>query len=204
MLPSEYPELVKYPTLKYVSKKQLDMIFVDIRCMLKAPIPGCNAGFNLTIASILLNLFSGFSRRLYRPSGSPNDNERFKSMLKDFFPWENSKLEPEDGADLLYHSLRNPLTHELGMKGKEKVIVAKSGRTPDEKIEELENSESKPPWLSPPIVHVNLYNQYFEWHVSVTSLYWATHRLLHNLLNDEKHALKAEKRLKKLLEKAKT
>ena len=199
MLPSEYPELAKYPTIKYVFEKQLDMFFVDLRCMLKSPYPGCNAGYNLTIASMLLNIIAGFSRRLYRPPNPMNDSQRFKSMLVAFFPWENPDLKPEDGAKLLYHSLRNPLTHELGIKGEEKVAVSKSGRSSDEEIDELENNEAKPSWLQPPLKMVNLYEQYFEWHVSVTSLFWATHRLLHNLLRDEKHMCEAEKRFNQIL-----
>ncbi len=200
MLPSESPELAKYPKIKYVFEKQVDMFFVDLRCMLKSPYPGCNAGYNLTIASMLLNIIAGFSRRLYRPPESMDDNQRFKSMLVDFFHWENPYIKPEDGANLLYRSLRNPLTHELGIKGEEKVIVSKSGRSSDEEIEELENNEAKPSWIQPPLKRVNLYEQYFEWHVSVTSLYWATHRLLHNLLRDDKHVLKAERRLNQILE----
>ena len=120
-------------------------------------------------------------------------------MLLDFFPWENPNLLPEDGANLLYHSLRNPLTHELGVKGEEKVAVLKSGRSSDKEIEELENSETKPSWLPPPLIKVNLYGEHFEWSVFVTSLFWATHRLLHNLLKDEKHMCEADKRLDQIL-----
>jgi hypothetical protein len=199
MLPSEYPQIASCPALKHAFEKQVDMLFIDLRCMLKAPMAGCVSGFNLSIATIQLNLLSGFSRRLYRPSGSPNDNDRFKNMLIEFFPWENPQLCPEDGADLLYSSLRNPLTHELGIKGKEKVVVSKNGRSTDASIDELENSENKPSWLSCPVSHVNLYHDYFEWHVSVTSLYWAIHRLLNNLLADETHRSKSEQRMKKLL-----
>ncbi|MES9949358.1 MAG: hypothetical protein ABW118_10395 [Candidatus Thiodiazotropha sp.] len=201
MLPSEYPQLTSYPTLKHVLGKQLDMMFVDIRCMLKAPFPECATGFNLSIASILLNIIAGFSRRLYRPSGSPNDSDRFKSMLIDYFPWVDPDLQPVKGANLLYYSLRNPLTHELGIKGKEKVVVSKNGKSTDKEIYELENNEHKPLWCSYPVAYVNLYNENFEWNVSVPGLYWATHRLLHNLLNDQSHISEADKRMKQIIKK---
>ncbi|MEW8385336.1 MAG: hypothetical protein AB2704_26045 [Candidatus Thiodiazotropha taylori] len=199
MLPSELPQLEDYPNLKYVLANQVDMLFVDLRCLLKAPLPGCTSGFNLSIASLLLNIISGFSRRLYRPANSKKDGDRFKDMLVSYFPWENPNLMPMDGAELLYHSLRNPLTHELGIKGRDKVVVSTNGILTDCDIQELENSEVKPPYISCPVTHLNLYKNYFEWHVSVPSMYWATHRLLHNLINDHVNSQATEKRMKKLL-----
>jgi hypothetical protein len=198
MLPSEYPEIANYPTIKYVFEKQVDMLFNDLRCMLKSPLPGCAAGYNLTIVIMILNLYSGFSRRLYRPIGVHVDNERFVQMLIDFFPWDNSMPNPEECSKMLYTSVRNPLTHELGIKGSERVKIYKNGRSSDNEILQLEENVEKPQWLGQIIMRITA-DSSTEWLVSVTGLYWATHRLLHNLLADEGNALRAEQRLLRIV-----
>jgi len=199
MLPSEYPEIANYPTIKYVFEKQVEMLFNDLRCMLKSPLPGCAAGYNLSIVTMILNLYTGFSRRLYRPIGVLVDRERFVRMLIDFFPWDNSMPNPEECSKMLYASVRNPLTHELGIKGNERVNIYKNGRSSDNEIRQLEENVEKPQWLGQIIMRTSASNSSTEWHVSVTGLYWATHRLLHNLLADEKNALRAEQKLLRIV-----
>ncbi|MGR9117681.1 MAG: hypothetical protein ACU85E_18235 [Gammaproteobacteria bacterium] len=202
MLPSQITGIEKYPALKYVFEKQLDRSFVELRCLLQAPFDGCPTGMPLTTASILVNFISGFSRRLYRPEDSPNDGERFKKMLIEFFPWCNDELNKAEAADLLYYSLRNPLTHELGIKGKNVVYVVQSGKLSPEEVDELESSSSKPEYLPPPIAYVEVSRDRHEWHVSVTSLYWAVYVMLKSLINCELHAINANARLQKLLNKS--
>ena len=199
MLPSQYLEVNSYPTIKYVCEKQVDMLFNDIRCLLKAPLPGCSVGFNLTIATMILNLLSGFSRRFYRPSGNPTDSERFKNMITIFLPWDNSGVDIDTCADVLYSAVRNPLIHELGIKGDKKVVIYKSGKLSDAEIKELEDSLIKPSWL-PKIIIKMPYDKFTsEWMISVGALYWGVHRLLHNLLANSEHAPRAEARLKKII-----
>jgi hypothetical protein len=199
MLPSQYPEVNSYPTIKYVCEKQVDMLFNDIRCLLKAPLPGCTVGFNLTIATMILNLLSGFSRRFYRPSGNPTDSERFKNMIINFLPWDNSSVDINTCADVLYSAVRNPLIHELGIKGDKKVVIYKSGKLSDAEIKELEDSLIKPSWLPEIIINMSYDKFTSEWLISVGAIYWGVHRLLHNLLANSEHALRAEARLKEII-----
>lgn len=203
MLPSKYPEVNNYPAIKYIFSKQIDMLFNDLRCMFKSPLPGCGAGYNLSIGIVILSIFAGFSRKLYRPSKSLNDNERFISMLSDFFPWvEDFSPNPRECSELLYVAVRNPLIHNLGLDNKSKykgIILIKSGKSSDEEIAQLEDSVSSPSWL--PVNVITYAEELSEYHVSVTGLYWGLHRLLHNLLSDSDHALKAEEQFKQKIKK---
>ncbi|MCK5236251.1 MAG: hypothetical protein KAR06_04620 [Deltaproteobacteria bacterium] len=203
MLPSEYYEIESYPNIKHVFEKQLDMLFNDLRCMLKSPLPGCSSGYNLSITMIILNLFSGFSRRLFRPNARLVDNERYILMLEEFFPWDGETLSPTDCSEMLYGAVRNPLTHELGIKGKYKVNLIKNGRSSDNEIKELEDSLLKPTWLPQIFSNVLICQDLYEKHISITGLYWGTHRLLHKLLADTNHASRAEAGFKKIIRQAK-
>jgi hypothetical protein len=184
--------------------------------MLKAPLPGCTVGFNLSIATMVLNLLTGFSRRLYRPSTSQTDSKRFENMLVSFFPWKEMMLnrnltenpnclvpESNKGAELLYNAVRNPLTHELGIKGKEEIHIVKERSFTDEDIVKLEDSKTLPAWASPAVFQLVVGNTHSEWRLSIGGLYWGTHRLLHKLLSDVEHASKAEKRLKEIIKRPK-
>jgi hypothetical protein len=200
MLPSQYPEVNSYPAIKHVCEKQVDMLFNDIRCLLKAPLPGCTVGFNLTIATMILNLLSGFSRRFYRPLENPNDGRRFKDMIITFLPWDKSGIDVGTFADVLYGAVRNPLIHELGIKGDKKVVIYKSGKLTDDEIKELEDSLIKPSWL-PEMIIKRSYDKFTsEWLISVGALYWGVHRLLHNLISNSEHGPRAEASLKKIIQ----
>jgi hypothetical protein len=99
----------------------------------------------------------------------------------------------------LYSAVRNPLIHELGIKGDKKVVIYKSGKLSDAEIKELEDSLIKPSWLPEIIINMSYDKFTSEWLISVGAIYWGVHRLLHNLLANSEHALRAEARLKEII-----
>jgi hypothetical protein len=86
--------------------------------MLRLPQPnhGLPAGCNFAIAQVLAAAVSGISVTLYSHTGYKWT--RFKDLLKDFYPWSlepGNTVTPQDGAEVIYSLIRNPLTHDLGL-----------------------------------------------------------------------------------------
>ncbi len=73
--------------------------------------------FTFVTALRLLEMIGGISKVYYGHS-SQEPGERFKALLKNYYPWD---LEPAAGADatsgprLLYEAFRNPFAHTLGV-----------------------------------------------------------------------------------------
>jgi len=99
-------------------------------------------------------------------------------LIEDYFP--SNPLGPAETAKALYAVVRNPLTHALGVS-ENRVLVAKD-RLTAEQITELEEATKRPAWCPPPVSRADgVYT------VDARGLYWAFHRLLHNLFAAPQH-----------------
>ena len=103
------------------------MQFEDVGAMLRLPLraQGIKNGCNFAAASVICNLLSGISVSIFQPAvwqrrtkkgrleviGS---GEAFKEFVKAFYP-DPSAQRREDIAYILYHLLRNPFAHGLGV-----------------------------------------------------------------------------------------
>lgn len=205
--PSLYPEIrgVEFISLRRLFRDHLDMQFEDVRTMLRLPKAAVgDAGCNFATAGVILNLISGISVCVYQARASvpakgkskakPSSIEergtsgrRFKGVLRNYFPWDRDTIGKNSGPELLYDLGRNPLAHALGLAvpGAPNVAVLK-GPLSQRKIQELEN-RVRPRWVDPPLCAVA-----GGYHLDVAGMYWGTHRMLHNVLADRKHALGAE------------
>lgn len=203
MLPSEFPEVQVYPNLKRLLEAQVDMQFVDLRTLLRLPQEGLVGGCNFTAAAVLFNLIAGSSVCFYDPSEQALIDRsargtRFKEVLEEFYPWQGEPVPKDDFISALYKSARNPLAHSLGLdvppKGSigKQVVLMKSPLT-EEQVYELEESKVRPSWTPTTIVHQeHIAYGSTELAISVPSLYWGVHRMLHALFADSSHAAKAD------------
>ena len=197
MLPSEFLEVQGYPSLKRLLEAQVDMQFADLRTLLL--VNGCN----FAAAAVLFNIIAGSSVCFYNRSKQALTEkkargERFKEVLERFYPWQEEPIPKEQYVSLLYDQARNPLAHSLGLDappegsmGKQ-VVLGKWCLT-EAQVRELEESPSRPVWAPPTIVHPKpLAYGATELAISVPTLYWGVHRMLHALFADSTHAAKAD------------
>ncbi len=157
MLPSEFPEVQNYPSLKRLLEVHIDMQLHDIHTILKS---GCN----LAVTALLLNMISGISVCFFNvPANAPmqvfspgDRGKRFTDSLDQFYPWLGDDALPKaDCVSLLYREVRNPLTHGLALDDPElttRKIELATTRMDESQIIELENSPNRPGWLPPTIV----------------------------------------------------
>lgn len=208
--PSEFPEVQGYHEVVNFLKFQVDMLFEDLRVLLQLPLCDLRAGCNFTTAAMLFNIIAGISVCFYDAlvkalTQSRDRGIRFKKLLIKYYPWEDETVCPETGSKLLYEQTRNPLAHSLGLirpprkqqKGK-KINLTKRSLTVKE-IEELETSPKKPTWLSQTIIDTPEYIN-----ISVPTVYWGVHRLLHKLFADQEQMKKANEFLKAIDDKSGT
>ncbi len=194
----------KYPSVGLFLREHVEMQFADLRLMLQMPLgneqgPGCN----YASTAVLMNLISGFSVCLYDASKAAlkdrrNRGPRFKALLTKYYPWEGEKLGQEEGSELLYNMVRNPLAHSLGINAdmydevaeesdvEEWTGIAKRSMNLAE-IATLESSSVRPTWLG---------EGRFTWFertlasgetgkfLSVPCLYWGVWRTLERLCSD--------------------
>ena len=161
-------QIVKLPAgaqtgLVRIVREQIDPLLRDVHAMLMLPrkdIPGLNAGCNLAVSLVLLNVVSGVSATLYDdPSLGDVDprnqsGEAFRRVLERHYPWDEEPnvegaIRERHAATVFYDAFRNPLTHTLGIvlpdedHGHGQRKVAK-GAMSDKKIEDIETSEPRP------------------------------------------------------------
>jgi len=137
----------------------------------------------------------------YKPSKedllSPRGRgERFTEVVEKFYPSEDSDKSFAEGefANLLYQSARNPLAHSLGLdptSSKGKIVVLKKWPLSTAELLELEDSVARPAWAHPSITKRDLSDGSTELVISIPTLYWGLHRMLHALFSTE-HVIKAE------------
>jgi hypothetical protein len=135
------------PTLvKQLIRSVEDHYLRDVHTMLRLPQTDHDmpAGCNFAITQVLCAVVSGISVTLY-DSETPGIGERFKGLLANFYPWarEPVKIDPTEGAEVIYHVFRNPLTHDLGVdlkdkKRNKKVVVKRLGRLTESLVEQIE------------------------------------------------------------------
>ncbi len=162
----------------------LDMLFHDLHCMLRLPMPesGLDAGCNFAAATFLLDLISGISTALY--AGPGGSGARFQTVLRKYYPWE---MEPPGGVDgktgssALYKIFRNPLVHALGL-GNERVAIGKSG-LPEDLLENLERSVTRPP-SGPAEATIKVYPADNRMDLLVEGLYWGVRCMVLRLTGD--------------------
>ena len=181
MMPSNFPKLRFYPDALRFIKTHLDMQFDDVRTMLKLPRSkrGLTGGCNFASTAMLCNLISGISVILYRPLEKMRRGDRFKNLLKDFYPWASHE-DKEERSKIIYDLIRNPLAHSLGVlyENSEPLHLAKGFLT-EWQLRKIEQSESKPEWL--PLTVTALAHTKI---VDVRSLYWGVFHMLRRLTED--------------------
>ncbi|MFC1952627.1 hypothetical protein ACFLWR_00660 [Chloroflexota bacterium] len=191
MNPYELVDEKEYWRLHLFLKTMFQSQLSDMRGILRLPYARIKEGGNLVAASLLLNLIGGTSVCLYNasydnfileyPRGS---GAKFKGVLKEYYPWDAEVLDKNIIVNLLYDSLRNPLTHALGLykpsETRRSRIVKK--RITPKQIVDIENSENRPTWLPPAIILSQ--SGFFRYDINIPSLYWGVFRLLYNLLKD--------------------
>lgn len=202
MLPSQYTEVQSYSNLQRLLQAQVDMQFADLRTMLRLPIPkaGLEAGCNFVTASIIFNIIAGASVCFYDASETAFKEEkgkRFQKVLKSFYPWQDEPLSKDEGVLILYKKARNPLVHSLGLdtppkdSGGQQIFIDKDSLTPSQ-IEEIEEAAIRPKILPPTVSCQPTSYGSVEFKISVPTLYWGIHRMLHNLFSDADQATKAD------------
>jgi hypothetical protein len=199
--PSEIAGLAAYPALLHLFQQHIDMQFADIRAMMRFPVPPeFQAGFNLAAASRLMEMVSGFSVILYAdpypympPTTSRHNKSgrRFQHLILDCWP-HGAAVDPPRHviSEMLYYFTRNPLTHSLGLRqpGEPQIGIAKNALTPAQ-IEQLEREPALPGFVAGRPLQVMGLNAY---RINVRGLYWATYRLMENLVATLPHAPAAE------------
>jgi hypothetical protein len=180
--------------------------FSDVHAMLRLPDfdHGLLAGCNFAITQVLAAAVSGISVTLYSQNGG--SGIRFKGLLKDYYPWaqepENMVL-PQEGANVLYSVIRNPLTHDLGLdlenKRQGQKIVIKRLTTdnrrkglPEHFIKELE-SPNRPSPMSPTVRVLS-----GKTIVLVEAFYWGVRKMVEKLSRDISRIQSAETFLKSI------
>lgn len=172
----------------------------DVHTMLRLPDSDRDlvAGCNFAITQVLAAAVSGISVTLYSHNG--NSGIRFKGLLKDYYPWSlepGNTVLPQDGANVLYSVIRNPLTHDLGLdlenKRKDQKIVIKRLATdnkrkglPEQFIEQLE-SPNRPSPMSPTVRVLS-----GKTVVLVEAFYWGVRQMVERLSLDAYRMQSAE------------
>ena len=205
MLPSRYPEVQGYPNLQRLLQAQVDMQFVDLRILLRLPVQqaGFEAGCNFACAAVLFNVIAGASVCFYEASENAladhrDRGKRFEEALEKFYPWLGEPFSKDQCVSTLYKSARNPLAHSLGLDtapqgSTGKQIALMKGPLTRDQIREIEEASIRPSWMLPTIVHLQaLAYGSIELAISVPTLSWGVHRMLHALFADSGQATNAD------------
>ncbi|MEM0385690.1 MAG: hypothetical protein QXH64_04470, partial [Nitrososphaeria archaeon] len=150
MNPSDLIDKGKYPQVHKFLGERVDMLFDDMRAMLKHPLPenNCKGGCNFALFNFMVDVVSGISITLYDPKeleaylqGKGNkDFDHFKDLLNDFYPWREEGVQDPKGIIDIIWDTRNSLTHRIGLvfPGEKQVKIRKC-RLSDNDIRELED-----------------------------------------------------------------
>jgi hypothetical protein len=192
-------------------RQVMDLYLCDVHAMLRLPRPevGITEGCNFTVVAVLMNMVSGLSVVLYEPP--PNRQaagRKFRETAAGFYPWDVEPAgainDPEKGAEILYHTFRNPMAHAFGFQDPEPVGPLRITRFPPPGLEEselatIETSDGRPneslrgaPTLFRDPVTKGL-------SLNVESLYWGVRELLRRLTADAERMAIAETHLSSIL-----
>ena len=210
----EFHKLVdssRYPLLHMqLEYGPLPSHLADIRCLLKLPQKRLPAGCNYTAAVSLFNLIGGvsicfFDASLHKFNSKGGRGQALSDLLHLYYPWqeESLKISKQRAINALYNSVRNPLTHSLGLykaSDRDRIYIAKSKLTTSQ-IVRLENPLLRPRSL-PPTISDDPPIQFRRFNVklvlNITSLYWGVNRLLYVLLSDTSQSQQTEQFLRDL------
>ena len=173
----------------------MDMLFHDVHCMLRLPMPAqdLSASCNFAAATFLLDLISGISTALY--TGQGRSGTDFKAVLKTYYPWD---MEPPGGVDAktgsadLYNIFRNPLVHALGL-GKDRVAIVKP-TLPEDLLEDLESSMKRPA-MGFAEATIKVYPADNRKDLLVDGLYWGVRCMVLRLTDEQKLMVQVARRL---------
>lgn len=124
LLPSGYPEVARWSSIRELLRIQVDMQFADLRTLLCLPRqdePGLGAGCNLTAAMLAFNIITGASVLFWESSMEAIERRgdrgpRFRSLVQAKYPWTGKdEVDAESGGELMWDWARSPLTHTLGV-----------------------------------------------------------------------------------------
>jgi hypothetical protein len=176
--------------------QHLDTLLTDVHAMMlkrKTFLPP-EGTFVYASAIVLLEIIGGISSTLFQHKGS--SGEKYKKVLEYYYPWDvEGRTDPAQAAYELYEFWRNPLTHELGMRGGKKGGIGKQG-FPEDLLEQFELSSTPP--LNPTLQAIPSENRI---DLSVDALYWGTRVMIHRLTTDASMMQKAESYLSNVLKK---
>jgi hypothetical protein len=157
-----------------------------------------------------MNAVSGISVVLYEPPADGRDTGRkFKGVLRDFYPWD---VEPSgsincasEGANVLYETFRNPLTHAFGFQAPEppgRLSITRLGPSPlrDDELEALESSPVRPTSTALRGAGTLIRDKDTQaLDLNAESLYWGVRELLRRLTADHARMELAEAFLRPML-----
>jgi hypothetical protein len=188
------------PRVRHLVQSLEDHFFRDVHTMLRLPEPSqqLTAGCNFAITQVLAAAVSGISVTLYGHKGG--SGARFKALLKDFYPWSlepGNKVAPQDGADVIYSLIRNPLTHDLGLdlqkkRRTQKVLIKRLATAngqrglPEDIIERLEEP-NRVVVMSPTVTIAS-----GKTILLVEAFYWGVRRMVEDLSHDGSRMLAAK------------
>jgi len=203
VVPSELPGS-DYPVLTEFLRRQVDMQFADLRLLLRLPVPELepHVGCNLTAASMMLNVISGFSRWFYRTEraakimeketkkGHALSAERFKGFVEEYWPQEATGPSAAEVAKRLYE-VRNSLAHDLGARDPERpgeaqhITLSKGAMSLDDVVTGLERGLGYP--FTVPVIEVEGTTRT----VHLAVVYWALHRMLRRAIDEKAEQIEA-------------
>jgi hypothetical protein len=177
-------------------RQVMDVYLADIHAMLRLPRPEVNIteGCNFSIVAVLMNAISGVSVVLYEPPANRQETGRkFMGTVREFYPWDAEPVgainNPDEGAEILYSSFRNPMAHAFGFQDPEPVGALSVTRFPgpglaEAGLEAIETSIARPNQTlrhAPTLVR-DPATQALS--LNVESFYWGGRELLRRLTAD--------------------
>jgi hypothetical protein len=195
--PSKYLEIVGHLELKRFLERHVDMQFLELRKMFTL------RGFNFPIAAYLLSMISGSSVCFYNATkkdlvGHSRRGYRFNGCVKSYYPKEpDLRISRKELSRKLYDLARNPLAHTLGVdipaRGEpwiDAALVKKKLKASE--VAQLEDSNTRPSFC-PPTIQIRRATQKTIYVISLATLYWGLHRMLHSLFSSRSQARRAER-----------
>lgn len=166
-----------------------------------------STGYNFPLSSYLMDLLSGISVCFYdadvekfiaaQEGKAGSSRVRFEGCILKAYPVESDlKLSRNQLAGVLWKFARNPLAHALGVylppsgRPPEDVALAKR-RLPPLKLRTLEDSATRPLFCAPTL-EISRGPSKDIYDLSLETVYWGVHRMLHSLFADQVEAAKAE------------
>jgi hypothetical protein len=189
-----------YPSLKRLLAQQVDMLFADLRLMLRLPAPSLepDVGMNVTAAAMMMNIISGFSVWLFQTDEAKRieaeeakrkgqqklSGQRFKGFVTAYWPRLDPEPEPAVVAARLY-KVRNALAHALGVDDVDdpkarSVSLRKHALDPQDIVDALERNLAHPQTV--PVIREEDEGVLV---VNISALYWALYRMLAAAVKDK-------------------